>query len=206
MASRIQVNTFVYMSHNRATGCHKESLLHHFCSSITFTFWTEVTSVTCTKRDANFPVCSVVSANSYKWPPDAYLTGVTWLQEDLWKLLHKPPWGFIRLISGGKTGFYIQPPYRGRYLVATQPHRVLCRRPPPPTVVDIWWQHRGFMLMCDNTFVPQCSAVCIKDTGFPLFSSHKFPWLFPDFSSIFFIFPWLLLHIFMAFIQYFYVY
>ena len=33
-------------------------------------------------------------------------------------------------------------------------------------------------------------------TGFPLFSSDKIPWLFPDFSSISFIFPWLLLNIF----------
>ena len=38
----------------------------------------------------------------------------------------------------------------------------------------------------------------------PLFSSDKIPLLFPDFSSIFFIFPRLSLNIFIAFIQYLY--
>ena len=54
------------------------------------------------------------------------------------------------------------------------------------------------------------AALMMLNMVFPPFynlqGSHFFPLTnFPDFSSIFFIFPWLLLNIFMAFIQYFYM-
>ena len=45
-----------------------------------------------------------------------------------------------------------------------------------------------------------------QETGFPLFSSDKIPWLFPDFSIISFIFPWFLYIEYMAFSQYLFFY
>ena len=54
------------------------------------------------------------------------------------------------------------------------------------------------LMWLNNNFFNESLLVA----GFPLFSSDKIPWHFPDFSSIFFIFPWLLLNIIMAFIQY----
>ena len=49
----------------------------------------------------------------------------------------------------------------------------------------------------------ETNASIHKHTGFPLFSSYKIPWLCP---GIYLIFPWLLLNIYIAFIQYLFFY